>query len=106
MKFFTKDFFKSVQARIVIFGKQDDNDELYCEIASLLVLIPPCNCPIFFLFIFGIMKVFVKDCCKTMQARVVIFGKQVDNDILYSGIANQPSYVYSSLYLCDFLSIF
>ena len=37
------------------------------------------------------MKFFVKDCCKTVQARVVIFGKQVDNDVLYREIANQPS---------------
>ena len=50
------------------------------------------------------MKFFVKDCCTTMQARVVIFGKQVDNDVLYRGIANQPSHAYSSLYSSDFLS--
>ena len=37
------------------------------------------------------MKFFVKDFCETMQARVVIFGEQVDNDVLYRGIANQPS---------------
>ena len=39
-----------------------------------------------------------------MQARVVIFGMQVDNDVLYRGIVNQPSPAYSSLYLSDFLS--
>ena len=39
-----------------------------------------------------------------MQARVFIFGMQVDNDVLYCGIANQPSPAYSSLYLSDFLS--
>ena len=50
------------------------------------------------------MKCFVKDFCETVQARVVIFGKQVDNDVLYRGIANQPSHVYSSLYLSNFLS--
>ena len=38
-----------------------------------------------------------------MQARVVIFGEQVDNDVLYRGIANQPSPAYSSLYLSNFL---
>ena len=48
------------------------------------------------------MKVFVKDFCETVQARVVIFGMQVDNDILYGGIVNQPSHVYSSLYLSIF----
>ena len=50
------------------------------------------------------MKFFVKDFCETVQARVVIFGEQVDNDVLYRGIANQPSPAYSSLYLSDFLS--
>ena len=50
------------------------------------------------------MKFFVKDFCETMQARVLIFGMQVDNDVLYHGIANQPSPAYSSLYLCSILS--
>ena len=50
------------------------------------------------------MKFFVKDFCKTVQARVVIFGMQVDNEVLYRGIVNQPSPAYSSLYLSDFLS--
>ena len=50
------------------------------------------------------MKFFVKDFCETVQARVVIFGMQVDNDVLYRGIANQPSPAYSSRYLSNFLS--
>ena len=50
------------------------------------------------------MKVFVKDFCKTVQARAVIFGMQVENDVLYRGIANQPSHAYSSLYLSHFIS--
>ena len=52
------------------------------------------------------IKSFVKDFCDSVQAslRVVIFGKQVDNDVLHRGIANQPSPAYSSLYLTDFLS--
>ena len=37
------------------------------------------------------MNFFVKDFCETLQARVVIFGEQLDNDVLYRGIANQPS---------------
>ena len=41
---------------------------------------------------------------KLCKARVVIFGMQVDNDVLYHGIANQPSDGYSSLHLSDFLS--
>ena len=43
-----------------------------------------------------------KDFCKTMQARVVIFSKQVD--VLYREIANQPSPASSFLYFSDFLS--
>ena len=50
------------------------------------------------------MKVFVKDFCETVQARVVIFGMQVDNDVLYRGNVNHPSYSYSSLYLSNFHS--
>ena len=50
------------------------------------------------------MKFFIKDFCETVQARVVIFGMQVDNDVLYCGNANQPSSAYSSLYLSNFLS--
>ena len=50
------------------------------------------------------MKFLVKDFCETVKARVVIFGEQLDNDVLYRGIANQPSPAYSSLYLSNFLS--
>ena len=52
------------------------------------------------------MKIFVKDFCETVQARVVIFGMLVDNDVLYRGIANQPSHAYSSQYLSNFLSFY
>ena len=51
------------------------------------------------------MKFFVKDFCETVLARVVVFGMQVDNDVLYHGIANQPS-AYSSLYLSIILSLY
>ena len=50
------------------------------------------------------MKFFVKDFSETVKARVVIFGMQVEKDVLYRGIANQPSPAYSSLYLSNFLS--
>ena len=50
------------------------------------------------------MKFFVKDFSETVQAIAVILGMQVDNDVLYRGIANQPSPAYSSLYLSNFLS--
>ena len=50
------------------------------------------------------MKFFVKDFCETVQARAVIFGMQVNNDVLYRGISNQPSSAYSSPYMSNFLS--
>ena len=70
-------------------------------LGTISLLILPCIYPIFFLWK---DEIFVKDFCKTMQAIVVIFGMQVDNDLLYHGKANQPSPAYSSLYLSDFLS--
>ena len=50
------------------------------------------------------MKFFVKDVTETLQARVVIFGLQIDNDVLYHGVVNQPSHSFSYLYLSIFLS--
>ena len=49
------------------------------------------------------MNFFVKDICETMQAGVIILDMQVDNDVLYRGIVNQPSHAFSSLYLSEFL---
>ena len=105
MNFFVKDFCETVQARVVIFGMQVDNDVLYRRIANQLSpAYSFCICPIFFLSILLMMKFFVKDFCETMKARVFIFGMQVDSDVLYRGIVNQPSPAYFSLYLSDFLS--
>ena len=50
------------------------------------------------------IKFFIKDFCETVQTRVVIFGMQVDNDVLYRGIAKLPSPACSSLHLSDLLS--
>ena len=72
--------------------------------SSLLMLIFLHICPIFSLSILLVMKFFVNDFCEIVQAGVVIFGKQVDNDVLYYGIVNQPSHAYSCLYLLNFLS--
>ena len=49
------------------------------------------------------MKFFVKDFCEIVQAGVLIIGEQFDNDVLYRGIAKQPS-AYFSIYLSNFLS--
>ena len=94
-----------MQARKVIFGMQIDNDVLYRGIANQ----PAHACSSLYLsnflsFHILKMKFFVKDFCETVQARVFMFGRQVDNDVLYRGIANQPSHAYSSLYLSNFLS--
>ena len=42
-------------------------------------------------------KIFRQRFLTTMQARMLIFGMQVDDDLLYRGIENQPSTAYSSL---------
>ena len=51
-------------------------------------------------------EIFVKDFSETVQARVFIFGMQIDNDVLYRGIVNQPTPAYSSMYLYIFLSLY
>ena len=37
------------------------------------------------------MKIFVKDFCETVQARVVIFGEQVDNYCI-EGLDSKPAF--------------
>ena len=107
VKFFVKDFSETVQARVVIFGMQVDNDVLYRGIANQ-------SSPAYsFLYLSDFLsfhtlndEIFVKDFSETVQAREFIFGMQVDNDVLQCGIANQPSPTYSSLYLSIFLSLY
>ena len=102
MKVFIKDFCETVQARVVIFGMQVDNDVLWDRK-------PAFSCLFFSVFVrFSFFPYynndfFDKDICEIVQAGVVIFSMQVDNDVLYGGIANQPSDAYSSLYLSNFL---
>ena len=107
MKFFVKDFCETVQARVFIVGMQVDNDVLYHGIANQST---PAYSSLYLsdLFSFHTLndEIFVKDFCETVQARVFIFGMQVDNDVLYRGIANQPTPAYSSLYLSIFLSLY
>ena len=50
------------------------------------------------------MKYFVKDFCKTVQAGVVIFSMYDDNNILFYGIVNQPFHAYSFQHVSNFLS--
>ena len=105
MKFFVKDFSETVQARVIIFSMQVDNDVLYGGIANQS---SPAYSSLYFSNFLSFHtlndEIFIKDFCETVQARVFIFGMQVDNDVLYRGIANQPSSAYSSLYLSNFLS--
>ena len=91
MKFFVKDFSETVQARVVIFSMQVDNDVLYRGIANQH---SPAYSSLYlsdFLTFHTLNdEIFVKDFSETVLARVFIFGMQVDNDVLYCGIANQP----------------
>ena len=107
MKFFVKDFCETVQAKVVIFGMQVDYDVLYRGIANQ----PSPAYSSLYLFDFLSFhtlnhELFVKDFSEIVKARVFIFGMQVDKDVLYRGIANQPSPAYSSLYLSIFLSLY
>ena len=103
MKFFIKDFCETVQARVVIFGMQVEKDVLYRGIVNQP---SPAYSSLYlsdFLSFHTLNdEIFVKDFCETVQARVVIFGMQVNNNVLYRWIANQPSPAYSSLYLSIF----
>ena len=45
-----------------------------------------------------------QDFCETVQAGVVIFYMQDDNDVLYCGIENQTSAAYFPQHLSKFLS--
>ena len=107
MKFFVKDFCEIVQATVFIFGMQVDNDVLYRGIVNQP---SPAYSSLYlsnFLSFHTLNdEIFVKDFSETVQARVFIFRLQVDNDVLYPGIANQPSPAYSSLYLSIFLSLY
>ena len=92
MNFFVEDFCLTVQARVVIFGMQVDNDVLHRGIAN-----QPFHAysSLYFADFLSVHtlndEIFVKDFWETVQARLVIFGLQVDDDVLYRGIANQPS---------------
>ena len=96
-----------MQARVFIFGMHVDNDVLYHGIANQP---SPAYSSLYlsnFLSVHTLTdEIFVKDFSEIVQAKVFIFGMQVDNHVLYRGIVNQPSPAYSSMYLFFFLSTF
>ena len=106
MKFSSKISVK-LQARVVIFGMQVDNDELYRGIANQPSLAYS-SLYLSDLLSFHTLndEILVKDFSEIVQARVFIFGMQVDNDVLYRWIANQHSPAYFSLYLSIILSLY
>ena len=107
MKFFVKDFSETVEARVFIFGMQVDNDVLYRGIANQPSPVYSSLYLSDFLSFHTLNdEIFVKDFSETVQARVFMFGMQVDNVVLYGGIVNQPSPAYFSLYLSIFLFTF
>ena len=80
-----------MQARILMFGMQVDDDLLYCGIENQS---SPAYLSFYlsnFLSFHTLMNCFVKDFSTTMQGRMLIFGMQVDDDLLYRGIENQHS---------------
>ena len=107
MKFFVKDFSEIVQVRVFIFGMHVDNDVLYRGIANQP---SPAYSSLYlsdFLSFHTLNdELLVKDFSEIVQARVFIFGMQVDNDVFYRGIVNQPSPANSPLYLSFLLSLY
>ena len=92
-----------MQARMLIFNMQTDDDLLYRGIENQ----PSAFSSLYlsnFLPFHTLMKYFVKDFSTIMQGKTLIFGMQVDDDLLYVGIGKQASPAYSSLYLSNFLS--
>ena len=93
-----------MQARMLIFGMQVDDVLLYRGIENQP---SPADSSLYlsnFLSFHTLMKFFVKDFSGTMQGRMLVFGVQGDDGLLYRGIENQSSPAYSSLYLSNFLS--
>ena len=93
-----------MQARMLIFGMQVDDDLLYRGIENQP---SPAYSSLYlsnFLSFYTLTKFFVKVFSTTMQGGMLIFGMQVDDDLLYCGIENQSSPANSSLYLSNFLS--
>ena len=89
MKFFGKYFCGTLQPRVVIFGMQVDDDVLYCGFAYQSYAAYSSQYLSNFLSFHTLNdEFFVKGFCGTLQARVVIFSMQVDDDVLYYGIEN------------------
>ena len=73
-EFFVKDFCKNVQARVVIFDMQVDNDVLYRGLGNQSSAHSSLYLSYFLPFHILKNEFFVKDCCKSKQTRVIIFG--------------------------------
>ena len=80
-----------MQARVVIFGLQVDNNVLYCGIVIHFSPAYSSSVSDFLSFHTLNNETIIRDICETVQAKEVISGIQVDNDMLHFGIANQPS---------------
>ena len=77
---------------------------MYCILGLRFTLfIHSCVRPIFFFSHTLTNEIFVTSIFETMQARVVIFGMQIVDDVLYSGIESQPLLAFFPIF-SDFLS--
>ena len=97
-----------MEARVFIFGMKVDNDVLYRGIANQS---SPAYSSLYlsdFLSFHTLNdEIFVKDFSETVQARVFIFGMQVDNNVLYRGIViSLLLLILPCIYLFFFLSTF
>ena len=89
MKYFIKDFSTAVLARILVFGMHVDDDLLYRGIGNQpSPAYSSLHLSNFFPSILSRKNILVKDFTRTIQARGLILGMLVDDDLLYCGIEN------------------
>ena len=94
-----------MRARVIIFDMQVDNGVLYHGIANQPFAYSSLYLSNFLSFHTLNDEIFrQKISAKLCKLELSYFSMQVDNGVLYRGIANQPSPAYCSLYLSDFLS--
>ena len=72
---------------------------------GILLFVLPQICYLFYLSMQSILQCFVIDFSGIFQDRRYIFYMSIDNGLLYCGIENRHSPVYSSLYMSFFLSL-
>ena len=104
MKFSPKNFLTIMQARMLIFGLQVVDNISYCGLGHQPSLAYPSQYLSSFLFFHILRNQLFLNFSTPIQARMLIFGKPVDDGLLYGGIEKQSFPAYSYVHLSNFLS--